>query len=217
MAKNRVNSPVIFRSIESRVQDLLASPPPISPRDCLAHTQALLLYQIIRLLDGDIAARASAERIQPALESSALSLLTHVSFDMESLSKELPLFPLTTTKSFWADWVFQESTRRTLLIAFFFSQAYRILCGVRGLKCDGRLGLCHSWTLSSYLWHARTPVEFAGAWKTKKHFIITDADFEEVLEQAMAADIDRFGRIFISSFMGIEEAAGWFVTRGGEL
>ncbi|CAM1501812.1 Fc.00g037960.m01.CDS01 [Cosmosporella sp. VM-42] len=218
LAKNRVNAPVIFRSIESRVQDLLAAPDPVAPRDCLAHTQALLLYSIIRLFDGDIAARASAERTIPALESSALSLLTHVTFDIEGTgAKELPLFPLAPTKAFWSEWIFQESTRRTLLITFFFAQAYRILSGVRGLQCDGRLGLCHAWTLSSYLWHARTSVAFAEAWKMKKHFVITNADFEEVLDKAMAEDIDSFGRIFISSYMGIEEAEGWFLSRGGKL
>lgn len=217
MAKNRVNAPVVFRSIEARVHDLLASPAPVTARDCLAHTHALLLYQIIRLFDGDIAARASAERILPALENSALALLNHVNFDIDTPGRELPLFPLAPTKTFWVEWIYQESARRTLLFTFFFMQAYRILSRTKGLTCDGQLGLCHSWTLSSYLWQAKTPMAFAEAWKNKKHFVITNARFGEVLEEAMADDVDTYGKIFITSLLGIEEAEGWFGSRGGKL
>ncbi|KAF7560749.1 hypothetical protein G7046_g3408 [Stylonectria norvegica] len=217
MAKNRVNAPVIFRTIESRVQDLLSSPTPEGPRECLAHTQALVLYQIIRLFDGDIRARGHAERTIPALEASALTLLGHVDFENESLESVLPLFPLASTKAFWNNWILQESTRRTLLFTFYFLQAYRILNGHRGLSCDGRLGLIHSWTLSAHLWHADTPLAFSEAWRNKNHFVITDAYFNDVLEEAKADDIDTYGKIFISSFMGIEEAQGWFASRGGSL
>ncbi|KAF4471035.1 C6 finger domain-containing [Fusarium albosuccineum] len=217
LAKNRVNSPIIFRSIESRVNDLLSAPPPITPLDCVAHTQALILYQIIRLFDGDVSARASAERMIPAIEASAMSLFSHAQFDLDGASSSLPLFPIAPTKTFWMDWILQESIRRTLLFSFYFVQIYRIMANYKGLHCDGRLGLCHSWTLSAHLWHASTPLEFAEAWKNKKHFVITNAVFGEVLQDAMAEDIDRFGRILISSLMGAEEAEGWFASRGGTL
>ncbi|KAF4976218.1 hypothetical protein FZEAL_7081 [Fusarium zealandicum] len=217
MAKNRVNSPIIFRNIESRVNDLLSSPAPITPLDCLAHTQALLLYQIIRLFDGDITARASAERIIPAIEASAMSLFSHVQFDLDGRSSALPLFPVAPTKTFWMDWALQESLRRTLLFTFYFLQCYRTLAGYRGLQCDGRLGLCSSWTLSAHLWYTRTPLEFAEAWTNKKHFVVTNAVFGEVLREAMADDVDVFGKILISSLMGVDEAEGWFASRGGKL
>ncbi|KAM5346785.1 hypothetical protein ACJ41O_009790 [Fusarium nematophilum] len=217
MAKNRVNSPVIFRSIESRVNDLLSSPAPVTSLECLAHTQALILYQIIRLFDGDIGARASAERMIPAIESSAMALFPHAQFDLDGTSSTLPLFPIGPTKTFWMDWILQESLRRTLLFSFYFLQSYRILAGYRGLHCDGRLGLCHSWTLSAHLWHARTPLAFAEAWKNKKHFVVTNAVFAEVLQEAVADDVDPFGKIFISSLMGADEAEGWFASRGGKL
>ncbi|RSL51835.1 hypothetical protein CEP53_008297 [Fusarium sp. AF-6] len=218
LAKNRVNSPFIFRSIETRVNDLLSSPPPITPLECLAHTQALLLYQIIRLFDGDIGARASAERMIPAIESSAMSLFSHVQYDLDGTSTcSLPLFPIAPAKTFWMDWILQESLRRTLLFTFYFMQIYRIMAGYRGLQCDGRMGLCHSWTLSAHLWNARSPLAFAEAWTNKKHLVVTDALFGKVLQEAMAHDIDVLGRIFISSLLGVDEAEGWFASRGGKL
>ncbi|PTD03687.1 hypothetical protein HYE67_000623 [Fusarium culmorum] len=217
IAKNRVNSPIIFRSIESRVNDLLAAPAPITPLECLAHTHALILYQIIRLYDGDIGARASAERIIPAIEASAVSLFSYAQFDIDATAIALPTYPIAPTKSFWQDWILQESLRRTLLFSFFFVQAYRIMSGCKIMQCDGRLGLCHAWTLSAHLWNATTPLSFAEAWRDKNHYVVTNAIFSEVLAEAQADDIDVFGKIMISSLMGRDEAEGWFASRGGKL
>ncbi|KAM0243448.1 hypothetical protein ACHAPO_000296 [Fusarium lateritium] len=217
MAKNRVNSPIIFRSIESCVNDLLAAPAPITPLECLAHTQALILYQIIRLYDGDIGARASAEGIIPAIESSAVSLFSYAQFDIDATVITLPTYPVAPTKAFWQDWIIQESLRRTLLFSFYFVQAYRIMAGCKILQCDGRLGLCHAWTLSAHLWNATTPLSFAEAWRDKTHYVVTNAIFSEVLAEAQADDIDVFGKIMISSLLGQDEAEGWFASRGGKL
>ncbi|KAK2590880.1 hypothetical protein QQS21_011434 [Conoideocrella luteorostrata] len=219
LAKNAVNAPIIMQAIETNASSLLLSPPP-STADLLpilAYTQSLILYQIIRLFDGGISARSSAERTIPALEHSAMCLLAHVRFDLEPPSTELPLYPLAPTISFWHDWIVQESARRTLLFCFFFLQVYRLLVGQKGLECDGRLGLCHSWTLSRYLWTAGTAVQFAGVWKERNHFVVTDAQFGEVLKEAQAGDVDWFGRMFMSTLLGVEEAEGWFMSRGGEL
>ncbi|KAI1069748.1 hypothetical protein LB507_008324 [Fusarium sp. FIESC RH6] len=217
MAKNHVNSPIIFRSMESRVNDLLAAPAPVTPLECLAHTQALILYQIIRLYDGDIGARVSAERIIPAIEASAMSLFSFAQFDIDTAAISLPIYPIAPTKTFWQDWILQESLRRTLLFSFYFVQTYRIMAGCKILQCDGRLGLCHSWTLSAHLWNAMTPLSFAEAWGDKNHYVVTNAIFSEVLDQAQAEDIDTFGRIMISSLLGRDEAEGWFASRGGKL
>ncbi|KAJ4254292.1 hypothetical protein NW762_009883 [Fusarium torreyae] len=217
LAKNRVNSTIILRNIESRVNDLLSTPPPITPIDCLAHTQALLLYQIIRLYDGDISARASAERIIPAIEASAISLFSYAKFDLNGASTSLSLYPIAPTKIFWQEWILEESLRRTLLFSFYFIQTYRIMSGCKILQCDGRLGLCHSWTMSAHLWNATTPLSFAEAWRDKKHFVVTNAIFSDVLAEAKADDIDVFGKIMISSLLGREEAEGWFASKGGKL
>ncbi|KAH6888000.1 hypothetical protein B0T10DRAFT_489281 [Thelonectria olida] len=216
LAKNRVNAPVILRSIESRVSDLLCSPPPNTALECLAHTQSLLLYLIIRLFDGDIGARASAERDISAIETSAISLFSQAKFDFSQAS-DLPTFPIAPTKTFWQEWILHESIRRTLILTFYFLQTYRIISHQNFLACDGRLGLCHSMTLSRYLWEARTPMAFAEAWMNKKHLVVTNGSFNNVFEEAMADDIDTFGKIFITSLVGIDEAEAWFASRGGRL
>ncbi|KFA80982.1 hypothetical protein S40288_00814 [Stachybotrys chartarum IBT 40288] len=220
MAKNVVNGPFILRTIESHVTDLVATPVPSSPRELLARTQALVLYQIIRFFDGNISCRAAAERTVPFLEDCAMTLMQHVQFDNDPSAQpcELPLYPLAPTKAFWKDWVFHESARRTLLFTYYFLQTYRLLANPKELHaCDGRLGLCSSWTLSAHLWNASTPLEFAKAWRDSKHFVVTNAQFGAVLQEAQADDVDAFGKIFITSLLGIEEAEGWLASRGGTL
>ena len=54
IAKNSVNSRMILRAIDKSVKELLKSPQSTIPIEILARTQSLLLYQIIRLFDGDV-------------------------------------------------------------------------------------------------------------------------------------------------------------------
>lgn len=220
MSKNRCNAPVVLRSIHARTNELMAQPEPTTPLESLARTQALLLYHIIRVFDCDIATRASAERTQSALEDSAMALLAHVNFDVGAQlppSTELPLHPLAATRAFWRDWVFQESGRRTLIFTFFLLQAHRVLSGQPVSSCDGRLGMCHSFTLSAPLWHARSPVEFARAWSETSHLVVVNASLGKVMGEARAHHVDLFGKIVLTSIVGVDEAEGWFASRGGSL
>jgi len=170
-----------MRTIESRVQELVSSPLPNSRLDLLARTHALLLYQIIRLYDGDIRARGAAERTNSALEAAVTELLAHIRFDdpclptTQEADGPLNLSSLGATREFWEEWIFQESARRTFLITFFTLQMYRVQRGDLPLQCDSKMYLCHSWTLSAYLWRAGDSLDFEIAWKEKNHFVVTNA------------------------------------------
>lgn len=197
----------------------MSSPTPSTPSHLLAHTQSLLLYHIILIFSSDIHTRSIADNTQAALEDSAMSLLSHINFDIAAQHppSELQLYPIAPTMAFWKDWIFQESGRRTLLFTFFLLQAYRILAGKPIDACDGKLGMCHSFTLSARLWHADSAVEFAKAWEGNRHLVVTNARLELAFKDVQAHDIDSFGRILITSILGIDEAEGWFASHGGSL
>ncbi|KAI0965888.1 hypothetical protein F4678DRAFT_310404 [Xylaria arbuscula] len=82
---------------------------------------------------------------------------------------------------------------------------------------DAQMLLCQSFTLSAHLWNARDPVDFAVAWRDKRHFVVQPWNVWKRIDTAQADDIDQLGRIIMTSAMGIEEAKGWFVARGGRL
>ena len=219
MAKNRVNAPIILRTINARVAELASGPEPTTPLESLARTQALLLYHIIRIFDGDIAARADAERTQSALEDSAMALLNGANFDFAAQhpDAELPLFPLGPTRNFWHDWIYKESARRTLLFTLFLLQMYRVLSGQPTAPCDGCLGVYNSFTFSAPLWHARSAVEFTRAWEETRHLVVINGALEKVFNEARAHHADMFGKILLTSLIGVDEAEGWFASRGGSL
>lgn len=54
LAKNDVNKMMTFRAIERNAAELKRSPQSTLPIEILARTQSLLMYQIIRLFDGDV-------------------------------------------------------------------------------------------------------------------------------------------------------------------
>lgn len=72
-------------------------------------------------------------------------------------------------------------------------------------------------TVSTELWAAMSPLEFAIAWNEKKHYLVKGLDFGEVLQQANADDVDAFARMVMVGLMGIDDMRGWLLTRGGKL
>ena len=163
------------------------------------------------------AARASGERTQAALEDSAMALVAHVDFQTQLAEEDLPLYPLGRTRASYRGWVVHESARRTLLLTFFMLQAYRVMSGQPVAACDGRLGLCHSFTLSARLWAAPGPVEFALAWRERHHLVVELGDFDAMFADARPEDLDVFGKILLTSMIGVDEAEGWLVSKGGTL
>ncbi|KAG5756642.1 hypothetical protein H9Q73_014400, partial [Fusarium xylarioides] len=80
-AKNHLNARVIRDNVESRVRELLASPPPVTSLDTLAYAQALFISQILRLLDNDARTYAIYEETMPHLEEASNALIPHVVID----------------------------------------------------------------------------------------------------------------------------------------
>lgn len=54
LTKNETNGRLVSRHIEFHADELLLSGPPTAGLELLAWTQALMLYQIIRIFDGDV-------------------------------------------------------------------------------------------------------------------------------------------------------------------
>ncbi|KAK3987183.1 hypothetical protein QBC44DRAFT_246495 [Cladorrhinum sp. PSN332] len=215
LCKNQTNASLISRNIESRVQALISTPlPTSSPLDLLAHCQALLLYQIMRILDGDFRLTAAADQTTPYLEDAAAALMECNVFQFEDSPGFKSLPPSEKTAKFWEDWVLRESARRTYLMVFFFVQTYGLLKGfnVSG-KCDGRLGRRnHVFTVGEKVWSARGPVEFARAWGEGRRWVVVNAD---ALNHARGEDVDTFTKMVFTSFWGIDEVRAWLLMIGG--
>ena len=253
VARNCANSSAVRRTIEARVSDLVASMPPptpvteapmtttttttttteaaaptaaLSPLETLARAQALILYQIMRLFEGDPAARAAAERTMPYLDNMAKALAPVAAQDQPGPlpgsddgngPPVLPLYPLAGTLAFWEEWTLRESARRTLLLMHVLWLLYRLLRSQAPILCDkntyGRL----TFTASAHLWQATDAVEFALAWGQRKHYVVANLGLVDILAEAEPDDIDQYGRIMLTAMLGVDEVKGWFISKGGRL
>ncbi|KAL4795169.1 hypothetical protein BDV19DRAFT_363743 [Aspergillus venezuelensis] len=222
ITKNAINAPIITSHIHSRLREITLSSIPTSPPELLAHTHALLLYTIMHLFDTDLAAANGYSSLDTlsmsALESSA-SLLFSTTHFPPPIDKENSNIAtnLTPTPNFWPLWLTEESARRTILFSFYFLQIFRLFRGDENMKCDGKLGLLHSWYSSAYLWNAPSATEFALAWSEREHFIVRNVDFGQVLNEATPDDVDVFGRMLLVTSQGVKKVREWFWGRGAIL
>lgn len=225
-SKNAINSRVIMRCIETKVDDLLGSAPQPGPVDALARTQALLLYQTTRFFDGDVLARSSADATFCELESSIHALHEHVSWDVASSSDRL----ITTvgdagasslvqpSREFWKAWIYQESARRTFLVASFFVHIWKMLTGqplVRRWDDEELKRQC--WTLSAYLWGAGDALDFAAAWRDRKHLVVRRGAIRSTMMGAEAGDVEVFGKMLMAASLGVDETEAWLASMGAKL
>ncbi|KAF2814954.1 uncharacterized protein BDZ99DRAFT_458911 [Mytilinidion resinicola] len=116
------NKNTISSSISAKISALISSSSFWSLSDLLAAVQALLIYQIIRLFDGELDQRRVAAKHNAVLEKWAAELWRR-SF-AEPLS-----FP-TEHQS----WIFYESLRRTVLMSVFLRGAWS--CVTNGGVCE---------------------------------------------------------------------------------
>lgn len=179
----------------------------------LAHTQSLMLYQIMRFFDGDIIARSSADATFSQLDSSTRFLSEYIDWGPFACSDP------QLASDFWHDWIFQESARRTYLVARFFLHVWRLLTGqvVAGCSDNPLANRDESWTLSAHLWQASDPVNFAAAWVDKKHYVVRRKAVLSTLADARPEDLECFGKMMLTTAMGIPQAKVWLASIGATL
>jgi hypothetical protein len=202
--KNSENELFVFGDISRKAKDLAEMQRPfLSPVDLLASTQALLLYQIIRLFDGDIRQRADAESHETILVSWTEQLLAHVllTVDPEALSQD------SISISSWNGWIFEESCRRTILTSFMLQGVYSF----RKFGFDTVTGkvnkLC--FTAQAALWNARSEYYWREASREKPHFKITVGEWDSAMEGVRPEDLEELGIMMQAMFKGMDIICEW--------
>ncbi|PSR97687.1 hypothetical protein BD289DRAFT_450808 [Coniella lustricola] len=234
-SKTAVNGPVIMRCIDAKVKSLLATEPADGFLQALSRTQALILYQIMRFFDGDIAARSSADAMFADLHSSACALASYIDWEFQPRSsldsKGLPPslssfadFDMASSRKVWKQWFLNESARRTFLIACFFANSWRMLTGRQVAGCSKstssshhELYFVHKWTLSAHLWNAKDAYAFSVAWRDKNHYVVRRNKILSTLADAHGDDVDLFGKMLLTVALGIDGAKAWLALKGGSL
>ncbi|KAE8162044.1 hypothetical protein BDV40DRAFT_266259 [Aspergillus tamarii] len=104
----------ILRILEAKTANLLKQNRQDNTlEELLAAVQALILFHIIQLFDGDIRQRSIAEQNMDTLRAWTMQLKVRTS--------ELVLTPT------WQEWIFTESIRRTIIISMLIEGLYSVL------------------------------------------------------------------------------------------
>ncbi|GKZ30293.1 hypothetical protein AbraIFM66950_008629 [Aspergillus brasiliensis] len=206
--KNEANEAWVFRIINAKTANLLdrSALSQLPVLEQLAATQALILYQIIRLFDGDIRQRADAERTDQTMSSWTKQLQLYMNpADSDLQVEDYPA--AEKSNGCWQSWLLDESVRRTVIMCY----------TLQGMYCFLRNGWDNSHIEFNYLsfysqkalWDASSQYQ----WQTALHscpsfpvrFQSWDADFKDV----RPSDVDDLGMMMLVLMKGVDFCLRW--------
>lgn len=201
------NEFVAFNIIEAKANELLSSPTQhsLTPLDLLAATQALLIFQFIRLFDGDIRQRAQAEKAEAVLEAWTEQLRRQ--------TREEQGFTTANAPS-WRSWIFAESVRRTITMSLFLSGVYHLV--KKGFCTMSEHISANSFTAHRALWDASSELEWNRAKTVNNPHWVYKMNFDHLLQEAKGSELDDFGMIMIITYKSQEVFDHWLATTGAD-
>ena len=187
--------------------------PPLGLLDHLAHVQSLFVYVYIRLFDGTIHMRASAERQIPLLRQ-WLHRTLQVAKHYQGTPQEQALFTsdgqlppqadYDTVASAWKLWILTECIRRTFIIATVTLNIYE--CLLRGWEeCNGAC----MFTAGRGLWKADSAMAWSRIVSSKEVHMIPSMQPEPFMSQHSAAEVDDFVAKVWSFIVGPDRIRWW--------
>jgi hypothetical protein len=224
-------TPTILRIIERKNNALVATAGTWTIAEHLAALQAMCLFQIIRLFDGDIRQRALADEQESLLLDWATKLQSRMQdqssdFDSCQTSGLAPGTSLTSNGSTdrtpnshttnippsWSSWVFAESVRRTLIVSWMINGVYAVV--KQGFCYYSEVVTTLPFTASAQLWRATSAYHFEKAWREKRHFDVINMNFGEILDPnpligATDNDVDELGILMICTYLGVDRLREW--------
>ncbi|KAI2618468.1 hypothetical protein GGR54DRAFT_157108 [Hypoxylon sp. NC1633] len=197
---------LVLKVLHENVNDLreTANGTALSLREKLARVHAMVIYQTIRMFDGDISLGQQAENDVPLLEAWN-NELGNIRDNLDDFA-ELDLGGIRNKPpESWERWLLAESVRRTYLISSALKNFWEVLKGRPNANYIGIWRYIHRWTLSKHLWDAADPLEFSRAWKEKPMWIISGFSLEEFLKAGTGDDVDDFALVFLTLYFGVNE------------
>ncbi|KAK7430771.1 hypothetical protein QQZ08_002815 [Neonectria magnoliae] len=204
----------VFRIIDDRVNQLIqdhATQPSLALSvltlaDHAARVQALLIFQVIRLFDGDIRMRARAETHIPTLNSWNDQMWQRMTAEMRTTDAgSVATVGIGPFWGSWKAWIFAESVRRTWLTTSFFQAVYATI--KEGYSsCPGGV-YC---TFGKELWDSASGHEWEKRVAQKKNVLFMQSiDIGALLVGAKPSQVDEFGHAVMVISVGLDETQRW--------
>lgn len=154
----------------------------------LARTQAMLVYQAIRLYDGDIRQRAAADDLCSILDRWNREMLK-CAMDSSEYVWAFSGGRSPNDTAAWHAWCLAESVRRTWATINVVQNTYRVLKG-ESSQCPGHL----RFTARAGLWDAPSCLEWIETHRDQDPLFYTEMNGSDILARAELHEIDEFGK-----------------------
>ena len=209
--RNSTNEPLIFRMISDKANHLIREPMSArtSPLEQLASVQALILYRIIRLFDGDIRLRADAETAFPTLKDWTVRLRSFMRQAQAISSNDSIMLSASNqaSSSLWRDWILEESLRRTVIASYTIQGLYSFLKNGWDDSDDDFMNL--SFSAQRALWHAASEYNWNLALEEHASLPICFSTWDADIGAAEPSDLDDLGVTMMALMKGVDECSRW--------
>jgi len=192
--KSPTNESTIFNILTSKFDKLTSKGDDCSFADNLAYVQALIIYQFIRLFDGDIRQRGIAESQNRLLEECTAQLQQRQEWEI----------PMSIQSSPWRKWLFSESVRRTILTSVLLKAIYSSL---KDGYCDSVPALARlPVTSQEGLWDLKTEGEWMQSTQGFQPMVLSYHEYVESWESGLAGgDAESFQKMLLVPCLGEEK------------
>ncbi|KAI0484642.1 hypothetical protein GGR56DRAFT_614722 [Xylariaceae sp. FL0804] len=232
VARSPATKEIILQAADDRAGALLKQPPlqraalgvTAEMEAHLARLHALFVYVFIRLFDGSVRFRASAEAQLPTLRywqremwqtvrrytwREEIRSFSRISIDRGQIVRSQRDFDLDAnyeaTSQIWHLWVLTESLRRTYLVVDCVLNTYQIM-SQGWADCEGFV-MC---TVHRGLWDAESPMKwFVLSCNAKAPLLAPSLSPGALMSQYSAEDFDDFAKMCWSFVVGAEKMQYW--------
>ncbi len=207
----------ILQIAEERASTLInQSLPPEDIRAHVARVHALFVYEFMRLFDGSIRLRASAERQVPILRSwvsqmweAAMQSREHEDgFDHHSLQVNRSVVDFNSdferSSRLWKQWILNESVRRTQIIIDTVCNIYQTMT-TGWAECSGVL----MFTPRRDMWEAASSMQWFELSCTKYPLLVPALEPDPWMSRHNADDFDDFAKMCWTCIVGAEKMQCW--------
>jgi len=231
--KTASNEQTIFRVIEDRAKQLLAensipsadslleninsSSVTLDSLEHIARVQALLVYQVLCLYDGDIRLRHIAESHIPVLNSWMEQMVEHASHAVCLGGSVISSAHEQTTVGsslsdiahcgnlLWYSWILAESIRRTWLVASGIQGAYLVIQQGRAIPCQGGM----MFTTRQGVWEAQSARAWEKLCSEVNVGLMQVAETDKLFIEVAPEDVDDFTVLILQATFGEERMERW--------
>ncbi|KAM5341335.1 hypothetical protein ACJ41O_014366 [Fusarium nematophilum] len=223
-SKTEKTADMINRLMEEKADKFVASQTTGvqgSTLDDIARVQALLIYCVIRLLNGDLRQRHLAEQHLPILHDWTRDMLSNAATNdnlllRNTLTDYIPQFTtdpaipcqVSPEQLLWHAWILSESVRRTWCVSMAVQSSYELLKTGTG-PCYGGVLV----TTRKGVWEAETAFAWTRMCAERSVGFVHRNESEKVMGEMRVDEVDVFALALMEVDVGSERMERW---RAGE-